>query len=90
MMHKKESQIRTNSTIHCCEHCVPPKRHTACWGHCPEYLKEKADYEARKAAYYGNTAVNAGITFQRTANITKALKARKNKFRRAGKERFNT
>ena len=88
-MHKKESQVRTTSTIECCHHCVPPKRHTACWDHCPEYLKEKAEYEERKAAYFGNTAIKAGITAQRTASVTRALRAQRNRSRSKGKGRFS-
>lgn len=27
--------------IKCCKGCVAPKRHESCWGHCPEYIREK-------------------------------------------------
>ena len=27
-------------SIKCCNGCVPPKRHEACWGHCPDYNTE--------------------------------------------------
>ena len=29
--------------IKCCKGCVPPKRHTACHDHCPDYAAEKAE-----------------------------------------------
>ena len=29
--------------ITCCKGCVPPKRHTACWDTCPEYIAERAE-----------------------------------------------
>lgn len=80
--------LLTPKTVECCHHCVPPKRHTACWGHCPDYAKAKAEYEARKAAYYGNKQVSAGLTAQRTAGVTKALRDRKNSYRHAGKGKF--
>ena len=35
--------------INCCKDCVPPKRHTACWGTCPEYIAEKEAEAQRKA-----------------------------------------
>ena len=76
MKPKKESYFRTQSTINCCHHCVPPKRHTACWDHCPEYLKEKAEYEALKAAYNGNAYVNAGLYDQREKRVMRAMKGK--------------
>lgn len=85
---KKEQQVRTHSTISCCHHCVPPKRHTACWGHCPEYLKEKAEYEERKTAYYGDPNIKAGLNAQQYQSVSKAMKARKNAYRDTGKGRF--
>lgn len=48
-MSGNKTPFRSASTIKCCHYCVAPKRHTACWGHCPEYLKEKEANEARKA-----------------------------------------
>lgn len=36
--------------IRCCKGCKPPKRHTACWGTCPDYLKEKAEDSQKKEA----------------------------------------
>lgn len=80
--------LKAPRTIECCHHCVPPKRHTACWDHCPEYAKEKAEYNERKAAYYGDPIVQQGLTCQRTASVSKALRARRNSFRNTGKWRF--
>ena len=34
----------------CCKNCVHPKRHMACWGHCPEYLAERAEDDRLKDA----------------------------------------
>ena len=73
---KKESRIGTTSTIQCCHYCVPPKRHTACWGHCPEYVAEKAEYERRKSEGDSRRAVRNAIYNQRADNVTKALRKR--------------
>lgn len=75
MKPKKESHIQlSTSAIECCRYCVAPKRYPGCHGKCPEYLKEKAEYEKRKRAYYGDQAVNQGLYEQRTARVEKALK----------------
>ena len=34
----------------CCENCVHPKRHVACWADCPEYLAERAEDDRLKDA----------------------------------------
>ena len=34
--------------IKCCKDCVPPKRHPGCHSQCPDYLREKAEYEEWK------------------------------------------
>ena len=72
MMHHKSQEMPTRSTIECCHHCVPPKRHTACWGHCPEYKKEKADYEAKKAVEDQRRKVKSDIYCQRADSIAKS------------------
>lgn len=33
--------------ISCCNGCVAPKRYPGCHGSCPEYIKEKAELNAR-------------------------------------------
>lgn len=76
-MTKKESQFRSTSTISCCHHCVPPKRHTACWDHCPEYLKEKAEQDARKAEANQKAQLNWGLNAQRYAAIKRVQKGSK-------------
>ena len=76
-MYKPESRFRTPSTITCCHYCVPPKRHTACWDHCPEYLKEKAEYEAIKAAHRKKEAIDGGLNAQKYASVNRAKKGGK-------------
>lgn len=58
--------------IKCCEHCVPPKRHEACWGHCPEYQAERAEYERLKAQDDQRRNVKNSVYFQRTDKVVKA------------------
>lgn len=58
--------------IKCCEHCVPPKRHTACWGHCPEYQAERAEYERLKAQDDQRRNVKNSIYLQRTDKVVKS------------------
>lgn len=62
--------------IKCCNGCVPPKRHEACWGHCPEYIAEKAAYEKRKAEYYGDIQVRSNLIAQQVKSITRAKRSR--------------
>ena len=64
-------------SIKCCNGCVPPKRHTACWDHCPEYQKEKAENEAKKAAYEKKKAIQYGLNSQTAASVNRAKKNRK-------------
>ena len=37
--------------IQCCNGCVPPKRHLACWSDCPDYIAEKEEEDRKKTAY---------------------------------------
>ncbi len=74
------SGFRTPNAIKCCRHCVAPKRHPGCHGNCPEDLKEKAVYDILKEAERKKKAISHGITAQRTASVTKALRERRNKY----------
>jgi hypothetical protein len=62
--------------IKCCYGCVPPKRHTACWGHCPDYAKEKAQNEKDTAAQRKQKEIQAGITSQKYDGVFRACKRR--------------
>ena len=63
--------------INCCHHCVPPKRHTACWGHCPEYAAEKAEHDRLKAEYDKRERISAAIYSDRSLKVYKALRGNK-------------
>lgn len=74
--------------IKCCKGCVAPKRHTACWDHCPEYQKEKAEYEKLKAAEDKKRRTDTAIFLQRSAAVARATKNRRysqKNYRRGGK-----
>ena len=58
--------------IKCCNGCVPPKRHTACWGHCPEYAREKAQHDERMAARRQQQAIQDGIFRQKYKGVIRA------------------
>ena len=63
--------------IKCCNGCAAPKRYPGCHSNCPEYLKERAEYDALMEAERKTKAISYGITAQRTASVTKALKERR-------------
>ena len=65
--------------IKCCKGCVPPKRHTACWGTCPEYIAEKAEYTKKKAEYDRQRDISCSIYMSRTEKVEKAMKNRRTK-----------
>lgn len=73
-MHTPRQQMKTQFSIQCCQDCVPPKRHPACWGHCPDYKKERAEYDERKAEADKAKKVKNGIYCQRADSVTKAIK----------------
>lgn len=60
--------------IECCHYCVAPKRHTACWGHCPEYIAEKEQFEKEKEQEKLKRKVSRDIHRQRLYMATKALR----------------
>ena len=60
--------------IKCCNGCVAPKRHTACWDHCPEYLAEKEQDEQKKAQDRLKRKVSSDIYQQRADRIAKATR----------------
>lgn len=65
--------------ITCCHYCVPPKRHTACWDHCPEYLEQKAKHDAQKEAEFKKNEVSHGIYRQRSISIKRVTDKRRRK-----------
>lgn len=60
-----------------CRYCTAPKRHPGCHSACPEYLKEKAEYDERKEQFDKEKAVAHAIYHQRSLAVNKALKHKK-------------
>lgn len=44
-----------------CRHCVKPKRHPGCHDHCPDYKRERAEYDALVAAANADKEVRAYV-----------------------------
>ena len=63
--------------INCCKGCVAPKRYPGCHGQCPEYLKEKAEYDAMKAAADKKKMIEFELDDQRNSLARKANKRRR-------------
>jgi hypothetical protein len=53
---------------------MAPKRHPGCHGSCPEYLKEKAEYDARAAEDYKRRHLIQDLNDQRYRAVTRATK----------------
>lgn len=65
--------------ITCCNGCVPPKRNPYCHGTCPEYLKEKAEYDQKKAEQDRERDARCGLLRQKYEKVFNAYKKRRNK-----------
>ena len=76
-------EIKYRKIIECCYQCVAPKRHPGCHDRCPEYLKERKERDAFLEAERKRKEISNGITIQRTAGVTKAL--RKRRYNKDGK-----
>lgn len=63
-------------SVKCCKGCVPPKRHTACWDTCPDYIAEKKEHEEKKEAERKRRDIEMAIYQQRGIAVRKALKRR--------------
>lgn len=65
-----------------CNGCVAPKRYPGCHGTCPEYKKDRAKYDQRKAKYDKDNQIGIAIYQERTKKVNNALKGyRGNKIR---------
>ena len=60
-----------------CMGCTAPKRYPGCHGHCPEYLKERSEYEAKKAIADREKSIREGLYSQRSDAIAKIMRGRK-------------
>ena len=60
--------------IKCCYGCVAPKRYPRCHGSCPEYLKEKAEHDAKMAEDYKQRTLQRNLYEQKYSGISKATR----------------
>jgi hypothetical protein len=60
-----------------CKGCTAPKRYPGCHDHCPVHLKEKAEYEAKKAIADREKSIRDGLYNQRSTALAKITKGRK-------------
>ena len=60
-----------------CKGCVAPKRHPGCHGICEDYIRDKAEYDALMETVKKKQEISHGITSQRTASVTRAMKGRR-------------
>ena len=65
--------------IQCCHKCVPPKRHTACWDTCPDYIEDKAKEDKKKQAERERRYLDNAISEQRSRSIRRAMRKRKSR-----------
>ena len=71
---EKEGETDLMAIIKCCMDCVAPKRYPGCHDRCPEYLKEKAEYERLKAKADKIRRVDFSLYTQRSKAVRKALR----------------
>lgn len=63
--------------IRCCNGCVAPKRYPGCHGTCPEYIKEKAEHDARAEADYKRRSIRSGLINQQYNAVSRANKGKR-------------
>lgn len=72
----ENKKLQGATVIKCCHGCVPPKRHTACWGHCPEYLAERVEYDRKREIENKRRSLDAAIYGDRMEKVYKAMRER--------------
>ena len=75
--------------IFCCKGCVAPKRYPGCHDRCPEYKKQKAEHEERKAVADKKKFTEQGLYLQRSAAVAKAMRSRKLMLRNYARGKMN-
>lgn len=66
--------------IKCCAGCVPPKRHSGCHSTCPDYKKDKAQYEAQKERWYKTKRDECDVIDYQVRHNDKLRKSKRKKF----------
>lgn len=60
--------------IFSCKGCTPPKRYPGCHSTCPDYIRDKAEYDKRKEIASKQNRIDQGLTQQKFNAINKANK----------------
>lgn len=65
--------------INCCKDCVAPKRYPGCHGSCEQYIKEKAEYDHRKAEEDKRRKIEYGLDSHvgKRAYVLRQIRGRK-------------
>lgn len=66
--------FNTGHCITCCKGCT--ERYEACWGTCEKYIKQRAEYDAKKAESRKKADIEHGITESIYDSIHKTTKRR--------------
>ena len=65
--------------IKCCKDCVPPKRDPYCHGTCPDYIREKAESDARRDEDFKKRSIKSGLILQTERAVRNATKRKRKK-----------
>lgn len=65
--------------IKCCNGCVPPKRNPYCHSYCPDYIKEKAENDAKRDEDFKRRSIRNGLIQQQQRAVIQAAKGKRNK-----------
>ena len=63
--------------IKCCNGCVPPKRSPTCHGSCPDYIREKAENDARLEDDFRKRSIAAGLNNQTERAVRRASRRKR-------------
>lgn len=55
----------------CCHYCVAPKRYPGCHSTCPDYIKQKAEWDALKEARRKANSGEFPLTYAHKVSIYK-------------------
>lgn len=66
-------------SIKCCNGCVPPKRNPYCHATCEDYIREKAEHEAKMEEDRKIRTVRSGLIQEQFRAVRNAAKGKRNK-----------
>lgn len=69
--------------IKCCNGCVPPKRNPYCHGTCPDYIREKAENDAKRDEDFKKRSIKNGLIVQTERAVRNAKRGKRKKGEKA-------